>query len=415
MKILYLAHRIPYPPNKGEKTRCFHQLQYLAAQHSIDLFCFADNAKEAEGKEGLAQVCRNVYVEVLPARTGFARAAAFAWKKLPLSILYYQSRTMQRAVLDALGRECYDLIFVYCSSMAQFVPQPAPAISLIDFVDADSAKWRQYAARTVFPKSWFYSREGSLLARYEKRVAANFDVSIVATRQEALELGGGECSAVEVVENGVALPPAEALQGVGEDIRKMQPYLLFVGTMNYRPNVDAVCYFSQEIFPLLRRTHPSLRFLIVGRDPTMQVQKLGQLPGIIVTGAVPDVQEYIDGAAVAVAPFRIAQGVQNKVLEALVSGLPVVLTSRPARAIGDIASDLLRVADTPEDFAGAVRFVLDNPEVRTHAQAAAPLLRESLGWETRLRRLGLVIDASASKHVRERQGVLPEVVVGQSD
>ena len=194
MKILYLAHRIPYPPNKGEKTRCFHQLQYLAAQHSVDLFCFADTNKEAEGKHALERICRRVYVEPLAARNGFARAAAYAWKNLPLSVLYYQSRKMHKAVQDALSRESYDLIFVYCSSMAQFIPDPAPAATMIDFVDADSAKWKQYSSWTGFPKSWIYARESSLLARYEKQVVENFNVSIVATPQEALDLGGGGCS-----------------------------------------------------------------------------------------------------------------------------------------------------------------------------------------------------------------------------
>ena len=411
MKILYLAHRIPYPPNKGEKTRSFHQLQYLAAHHSIDLFCFADSKSEEGGKQALERFCRNVYVEVLSPRRGFARAATYAWKNLPLSVLYYQSRKMHNAVQKAVSSESYDLIFAYCSSMAQFIPHPAPAVTMIDFVDADSAKWKQYASWTAFPKSWFYAREGSLLARYEKRVAEDFDVSIVATQQEALELGGNGCSSVEVLENGVTSPEAQD-RGSSEAIRKLQPYALFVGTMNYRPNVDAVCYFSEKIFPLLQRTHPELRFLIVGRDPTVEVQRLARLPGIVVTGAVPEVHEYIDAAAVAVAPFRIAQGVQNKVLEALVAGLPVVLTSRPARAIGGPPADLMQVADTPEEFAAAVRSVLENPEFRARAKAAAPSLRESLGWENRLHRLGTLVESSACCPGRVRHRVVPEVVVG---
>jgi polysaccharide biosynthesis protein PslH len=412
VKILFLAHRIPYPPNKGEKTRCFHELRYLAARHSIDLFCFADSDREAEGKQGLEQFCRTVHVETLPPRIGLARAAGYAWSGLPASILYYRSRTMQKAVRKALEEESYDLIFVYCSSMAQFIPDPAPAVTMIDFVDADSSKWKQYASRSVFPKSWFYTREGSLLARYEKQVANDFDVSIVATLQESLELGGGGCSSVEVVENGVTPPSTKGPQSLPAEIQKLQPYVLFVGTMNYRPNADAVTYFSEEIFPILLRSHPELRFLIVGRDPTAQVQKLARRPGIVVTGAVPDVHAFIDGAAVAVAPFRIAQGVQNKVLEALVAGVPVVLTSRPARAIGGTARDLLLVADAPDEFAEGVRSVLENPEFRRRAAAAAPSLRESLGWESRLKHLGALVESLTSCPSGARQRVAREVVVG---
>jgi len=319
---------------------------------------------------------------------------------------------MRNAVHRALKSESYDLIFVYCSSMAQFIPQPAPTVTIIDFVDADSAKWKQYASRAGFPRSWFYAREGSLLALYEKRVATQFDVPIVATQQEALELGGGGCTSVQVVENGVTLPEEHASQGLADEIRKAQPYALFVGTMNYRPNIDAVCYFGEHIFPLLRRAHPELRFLIVGRDPTAEVQRLARQPGIVVTGAVPDVHEYVNGAAVAVAPFRIAQGVQNKVLEALVAGIPIVVTSRPAKAIGGEAAKLLIVADAPEEFAAATQSVLENPGFRERAQAAAPSLRQSLGWENRLGSLGTLVDSLTVSPGKARHGIAPEVVVG---
>ena len=405
MKILYLAHRIPFPPNKGEKTRCFHQLQYLSAWHSIDLFCFADSNQEAEGKLALQHFCRKVHVETLTPMAGFARAAGCLQKSTPASVLYYQSHKMNEAVRKALSNESYDLIFVYCSSMAQFIPHPAPAATIIDFVDADSAKWEQYSKSAPFPMSWLYAREGSLLAAYERQIVNNFDLSVVATAQEALELGGGSCSAIEVLENGVTSPSVNNLPTLSQEIRDLQPYALFVGTMDYHPNIDAVTYFAEEILPLLRVTHPELRFLIVGRDPTAQVRRLARKSGVVVTGTVLDVHKYIDGAAVAVAPFRIAQGIQNKVLEALVAGIPVVLTSRPARAVTGDARDLLLVADAPKDFAAAIRLVLDDPQFRGRAQAAACSLRESLSWETRLSRLDSLVKSIVSSPHGERQFV----------
>jgi glycosyltransferase involved in cell wall biosynthesis len=157
--------------------------------------------------------------------------------------------------------------------------------------------------------------------------------------------------------------------------------------MSYRPNADAVIYFAEEIFPLVQKTHPELRFLIVGRDPTSAVRNLARRPGVVVTGGVPDVHSYLAGAAVTVAPFRIAQGVQNKVLEALVAGVPVVLTSRPARAVGGPAAEILNVADSPEEFAGMVQSVLENPEFRRRSMQAAPKLQELLAWEPSLARL----------------------------
>jgi len=237
-----------------------------------------------------------------------------------------------------------------------------------------------------------YAREGASLARYEKRTAEDFDLSIVTTPQETDDLGSGGCSAVEVVANGVSALPALDSQNLPAEIRQLQPYALFVGTMNYRPNADAVSYFAKEIFPLLRHSHPDLRFLIVGRDPNQAVRKLGCLPGVVVTGSVSDVHGYLAGAAVAVAPFRIAQGVQNKVLEALVAGVPVVLTSRPARAFSGPAADLLLVADTPTGFADAVRSALENPELRQRSLRAVRDLQQLLSWPRSLSRLEELIE-----------------------
>jgi polysaccharide biosynthesis protein PslH len=400
VKILFLAHRIPYPPNKGEKTRCFYELKALAKDHSIDLFCFADSEKEAREGAALKQWCRKVHVEVLAPRTGLVRAALRAASGLPASVCYYNSPRMRSAVHAACQTEKYDLIFVYCSSVAQFVPQPFPAPVVIDFVDADSAKWKQYARYSSFPKSWLYSRESRLLAAYERQIAELADVSLVTTRQELDDLGGeAKCPRVEVVENGVSQPPGEAV--VPFEVRELQPYILFVGTMSYRPNADAVTYFAKEIFPLVQQAKPNVRFLIVGRDPTGEVQALAERSGVSVTGSVPDVHGYLLGAACAVAPFRIAQGVQNKVLEALITGIPVVLTSRPARAIPDGASDLLLIADSPKDFASAVLRAIDDPHYAERALAAVLRMRELLSWTPPLEKLSrLVRDAAAGKASR---------------
>ncbi len=395
MQILYLAHRIPYPPNKGEKTRCFHQLQFLSAKHSIDLFCFADSDVEAKGSKALGAFCRSVHVETLLPRTGYVRSATRLLGHLPASVAYYDSPAMHKIVQKAILATNYDLIFVYCSSMAQFIPLPAKAPVVIDFVDADSAKWSQYARAGSFPSSWLYAREGDSLARYEKKVAEEFNLSIVTTPLEAIDLGGGGCPSVEVIPNGVQPPQMHDVPQPPKEIQQSQPYALFVGTMSYRPNVDAVVYFAEEIFPLVQKTHPELRFLIVGRDPTPAVRNLARRPGVVVTGGVPDVHSYLAGAAVTVAPFRIAQGVQNKVLEALVAGVPVVLTSRPARAVGRQVEEILLVADSPQEFAGKVQSVLENPEFRRRSMQAAPKLQELLAWEPSLARLEELLEQLA--------------------
>jgi sugar transferase (PEP-CTERM/EpsH1 system associated) len=393
LQILFLAHRIPYPPNKGEKTRCFHQLGFLSRRHAIDLFCFADSAEEAKGGQALREICSSVYVEILTPRAGYLRAGSRLLSNCPASVSYYDSPSMHLAVRNALSTKHYDLIFVYCSSMAQFVPVATAVPKVIDFVDADSAKWKQYSHSGSFLSSWLYAREGASLARHEKMIAEQFNLSFVTTEQDAKDLGGGGCPSIEVVPNGVKQPVAANCVKLPEDVSKLQPYALFVGTMSYRPNADAVVYFAEEILPIVHQKHPELRFLIVGRDPTPEVRKLARRTGVFVTGAVPDVHPYLMGASVAVAPFRIAQGVQNKVLEALVSGVPVVLTSKPARAISGPAAQVLLVADTPKSFAESVQSVLENPEILRRSVAAAPNLQKLLAWEPSLNRMEAMLDS----------------------
>lgn len=397
MKILFLAHRIPFPPNKGEKIRCFHELEFLAARHTIDLFCFADSEEDARGRVELEKLCRLVFVETLPRREGLYRAVRSLLSDTPASIAYYNSSSFREAVHKQLAQEKYDGIFVYCSSMGQFVPSPAPARTIIDFVDADSAKWTQYAAASSFPLSRLYKREGRLLARYERMLFREFSTSIVATTQEISDLGGGACLDVEVVRNGVNLPRLKDEASLPEQIRNARPYVLFVGTMNYRPNVDAVEYFAKDIFPLVRQTHPSLRFLIVGRDPTAEVRHLSQLPGVMVTGSVPDTWDYVAGADVVVAPFRISQGIQNKILEALVAGVPLVSTSRPVAALDGIGSHTVLVGDSPESFAAAVRTALDEPAIRRRSTATAQQLQEQLRWDRTLTRLEDLMELNFQK------------------
>jgi sugar transferase (PEP-CTERM/EpsH1 system associated) len=392
---LYLAHRIPFPPDKGEKTRCFHELQFLSARHSIDLFCFADSPREAEGQKALNEFCRRVHVEILRPKKGYLRAASRMLSGLPASVSYYDSKTMHQEVRQAIQSTRYDLIFVYCSSMAQFVPLPLTNPTVVDFVDADSAKWAQYAAHSSFPLSKLYAREAASLARYEKHIAETFHLSLVTTPQEVLDLGAGGCQRVEVVANGVAIADVAGEHRSSPETEALQPYALFVGTMSYRPNADAVQHFAEDILPLIRETNPELRFLIVGREPSAAVQKLASLPNVVVTGTVPDVHSYLEGASVVVAPFRIAQGVQNKILEALVAGVPVVSTSRPARAVGE-AAKFVSVADSPMEFAKAVKAALDNPAIQRRSREAAPQLRRLLAWQPNLEHMERLLEQVAA-------------------
>jgi sugar transferase (PEP-CTERM/EpsH1 system associated) len=396
MKILFLVHRIPFPPDKGEKIRAFHELKFLGARHTVDLYCFADSEEEARQQTGLREFCRRIYVETRSGIKKVAGAARSYLRREPLSCGFFFSRKFEAEIHRALATENYDVIFVYCSSMAQYVPWPLATPVVMDFVDIDSAKWSQYAKRSRPPLSWLYEREARTLAAYEEKWARVSSSTMVTTRQEAALLRGEGIPPIEVVSNGVEIPAAREA-AVPEAIRAFEPFALFVGTMDYLPNIDAVEFFAEEILPRIREHHPELSFLIVGRNPTKRVRKLAKKPGVIVTGTVPDVEVYLANCAAVVAPFRIAQGIQNKVLEGLAACKPIVSTSGPAAAIGAKHGETLLVADTAKDFASAVVALLEDPALCCRFSNGADFVRKNFSWHENLNHLEqLLLQAAGS-------------------
>jgi sugar transferase (PEP-CTERM/EpsH1 system associated) len=394
MKILFLAHRIPYPPDKGEKIRAYHELKFLGARHSVDLFCFADSYEETRQQEALKRFCRHIYVETRTHMNVVTGAARSFLRGEPLSCGCFFSSKFQSEIRRAFARDSYDVILVFCSSMAQHIPHPLPAPMVTDFVDIDSAKWAHYARRSRMPLSWLFAREARELARWEEKCARASSSTIVATRQEAALFRAKDVPPLDVIGNGVEIPSVRVAE-LPEEIRSLQPYVLFVGTMDYLPNVDAVEYFAKDVLPRVRERHPELKFVVAGRDPSRRVRKLAVIPGVIITGTVPDVEIYLSGSRVVVAPFRIARGIQNKVLEALAAGRPVISTSGPAAAIGARHGETLLVADTSHEFASALLALLDDPELYARLSDGVGFVRKNFSWREKLNQLEQLLEHAA--------------------
>src|SRR5262249_43814418 len=307
MNILYLAHRIPYPPNKGEKIRAFHQIQQLAKTHSIYLACLIDEEEDWQFVPTLEKCCAAVDVvarQGLIARWQTARAFV---SQTPLSVAAFYVDELHHKIQRRLNSVRFDCLFVFSSAMAEYVRAVPDIPKIMDFVDVDSEKWRTYANMYAFPLSWVYRLEAERLARYEEDIARTFDLSLFVTEQEKalFQKRVTDCP-IAVIPNGVDLEyfsptPCHTSR---------PPVVVFVGAMDYFPNVDAVQYFCDEIFPLIRQVVPETRFYIVGRNPTRQVQSLGARTNVIVTRSVQDVRPYLAEATVAIAPFRIARGIQ---------------------------------------------------------------------------------------------------------
>ena len=350
MNILYLAHRIPYPPNKGEKIRAWHQILHLAKNHAVHLVCMVDDPADLAHVSILEKYCTSVAVVYRNKTSALITAALALLTRKSLSVGAFYRQALAREITRKLHTELFDVIFVSSAAMAEYVMQVSALPRIIDFVDVDSEKWRQYAQHHGMPWSWLYGLEARRLAAYEAKIARTFHHVVLISPEEKRLFQQRVCDRpIAVISNGVDLDyfvPRSV--GAASDL---PPTLVFTGVMDYFPNVDAVQYFCTDVFPLVRAAVPECRFSIVGRHPTRRVRELQSHPHVTVTGSVPDVRPYLTHATVAVAPFRIARGVQNKVLEAMATGLPVVGTTQAFEGMAATVEDGIRIADDPQHFA----------------------------------------------------------------
>jgi polysaccharide biosynthesis protein PslH len=360
VRILFLCHRIPYPPNKGEKIRAFHELRALAERHEVDLYTLADDPGDLSYEAALRPYCRQVRVARLNPKLTRLLALPYLLTEKPLTIPYFHSGALAREARMAVSTRSYDRIFVYCSAMAQYVDWTWGIPVIVDLVDVDSDKWTQYAAAASFPGSFIYRREGRRLRQYERDLCDRAAAVLVTTQREAglvRQISGN--ASVFAVPNGV--DAAYFNPGLVPPARPSAPTIIFTGDMSYFPNQEAVEFFVRNVLPRIQQRLEGVRFLIVGRNPGERVLKLRSSPGVEVTGFVPDVRPYLAQAQVAVAPFSIAAGIPNKVLEAMAYGLPVVATSRVLQGLS--ASLGIQVADDPVEMANAVCQLLMDPEL----------------------------------------------------
>jgi sugar transferase (PEP-CTERM/EpsH1 system associated) len=353
MRILFLAHRLPYPPNKGDKVRSFWELQQLSDRHEVDLFCFYDDPNDERFLPALRNWCREVYAErISPWRSRFRCLAALLLGK-PFTPAYFHSRTMAQQVRQALASRKYDIIFVFSSSMAPYVERSTSRARILDMVDVDSEKWEQFAAWQSWPISWIWRCEAERLAKLEGQLLEQFQTTLLCTAAEAGLLRDRVPSApIQVLENFIDtgyFDPAKV--SVSPEIEALRPYVIFTGSMDYFPNVDAVRHFYDNTFNLLKLRAPSLKFVIAGRNPTGAVLHLAKDPRVIVTGSVADVRPYLKGAIAAVAPMRVARGVQNKILEAMAMGLPVLASCKSSAALPHALTSHLITEDNPDQMA----------------------------------------------------------------
>ncbi|WP_375286949.1 TIGR03087 family PEP-CTERM/XrtA system glycosyltransferase [Sphingomonas sp.] len=382
MELLFLAHRAPFPPDRGDKIRSHHILRHLARHATVHLAAFADDPRDEIAPPDLRAMLGEVLIVPRTRSRAHALADALLTRR-PFSLSAFDDARLHAWVADLLARRPIKAIYAFSGQMAQYLPATRMR-TVMDFVDLDSAKFAAYARDARGPMRWLMRREARLLAAYERQVATRVDASLFVSAAEAALLPGAQA-----LENGIDTerydPAAVA------PVATTGPMIVFTGQMDYRPNIDAVVAFARTALPAIVACNPQARFAIVGRAPAPAVRALAG-PQVIVTGEVPDTRPWLAAASVVVAPLALARGVQNKVLEAMAMARAVVAS--PAAAAGIDHAGAIVVSDTPAE---AVSALLADPERAASLGAAARAqVIARYGWDARLAGLEALVSPRAA-------------------
>ncbi|GAA0673649.1 sugar transferase (PEP-CTERM/EpsH1 system associated) [Sphingomonas insulae] len=402
MDLLFLAHRAPFPPDRGDKIRSYHVLRYLSARARVHLVAFGERAADFDVPPAIAERLASVAIVRRGKPQPVAALEALA-RGSPVSLTAFGSPAMRAAVAAVRA----DAVYCFSGQMAQYLTFDGPTV--MDFVDVDSAKFACFADQGSWPLRWMMRREARLLGAFEGRVSARVGASVfVSDAEAALFRAGGGTGRVVTVENGIdasafdptSVAPVTSFPSQASDRRSGMaggkggsPLIVFTGQMDYRPNVEAVTRFVADVLPRLHAVRPHLRFAIVGRAPTPAVQALAG-DSVIVTGEVDDVRPWLAAAAVCVAPLQLARGIQNKVLEAMAMARPVVASGPAAEGIDH--GGTLRVARDAADHAAHILALLDDPIAAAALGAAARArVLARYDWDARLAPLDALLGLEA--------------------
>jgi sugar transferase (PEP-CTERM/EpsH1 system associated) len=388
--LLLLIHRIPYPPNKGDKIRSWHLLKHVAQNYRVHLGTFVDDADDWQHVPTVEKLCASSHFASLNPLLARVRSLGALPRGRSLSLDYYRDAGMSRWVDATMAAHKIERVLVFSSPMAQYAERYRDARRVIDFCDVDSDKWRQYADKKAWPMSWLYRHEAGRLLAYERAVARDWDASMFVSAPEAAlfrQLAPESESRIGHFNNGVDTDYFSPHHGYASPYAEGERAVVFTGAMDYWPNVDAVQWFAKDVFPQLRERFADLRFYIVGARPNAAVQALAQLPGVVVTGTVPDVRPYIAHAKVAVAPLRIARGIQNKVLEAMAMATPVVVSPQALEGIDAVPGSELVLAQDGPGFVQAVSSLLAQQE-NNMGRAARARVERQYSWPSNLACIG---------------------------
>ena len=378
MKLLCLTPRLPYPPDRGDRLRAFNIIKRLGGEHELHLLSFIASDEEQRHADALASYCRSVQVVPLSPRRSAAAVALNAWRLLPLQALYYRSAAMQRLVDDTLRRQRFDAAYIHLFRMAPYLAERRDLYRIVDLTDVISSELARSMAYRGAASRLVYKVERPRIARYESEVAGRFEeVWLVSEHDRQLLAAQCPRANIRVVPNGVELA---TFYPTGQPAEPNS--LLFTGHMRVFHNIDAATFLAREILPLVRRQIPNCTLTLAGADPGPEVQALAAQPGVTVAGFVPDLNAVLNRAAVFVAPLRFAAGVQNKVLEAMAAGRPVVTTSIVNQGLGAQPGRDLLIADDAATITSQIVGLLHDQALRERISAAGrEFVSQRFSWD----------------------------------
>lgn len=402
--LLYLCHRIPYPPDKGDKIRSYHLLRYLTRHYDVSLGCFWDDEDDRQHIAVLKTLCSEVFCPPLDPFLSRIKSLTALLKDEPVTLPYYADTNMQRWVKEQLAARDIQRCVVFSSSMAQYLldARRQGRRIVVDLVDVDSDKWRQYARSKPFPMSWLYRREADKLLEFEQKITALADRSFLVSSAEARlfkRLSPALADKISFYNNGVDTDYFDPALEYASPYTDSAPVLVFTGAMDYWPNVDAVVWFVNHIFPTLRKVHSSLKFYIVGRNPTRKVRNLQTTAGVVVTGRVDDVRPYLKHATAVVAPMRLARGVQNKILEAMAMEKVVLTSEAGLEGIeAELGAEIL-LTNSLEDYLEFLPMILQHRGDLIGSAARLKVLRD-FNWDNTLPHVGTWLERPLTRELQ---------------
>lgn len=360
MKLLFLTSRLPYPPHGGDKLRAFNFIKYLSKNHSVHLISFIEREEEIAYVEPMRKYCTSVETVLLKPIQSYVNCMLFSPTLTPFQVAYYRNGTMRDKINKAIADEKYDGIYIHLLRMAQYVKDSKEVNRILDLTDSLALSLKRSLKFRSHLFYLFYFMEWLKVSIYEPKIVRYFDDCLLVSDAD-LKAGSvlKNVHNISVVPNGVDLEyfkPPEA----PHKPRK----LVFIGNLHSFPNRDAVLYFYSEILPFVKLEMPDVEFYIVGANPPDKIKRLSDGKNVIVTGPVEDTRSHLSDAAAMVCPIRVATGMQNKILEAMAMGLPVISTSiatqwMPSREGGGIV-----VADSPLEFAKKAVEIMKDKELR---------------------------------------------------